>query len=117
MKTIGVTLSEQVQAGLVVDYKLEAPLQFFPADAGEDGSLIELPTEGLVRTLSEEAYKMFGVHVVIRHFSGPNGATLYVSKSHCMPDKANTSALPPYCRLLVPQVAHVVHEVVGVPPP
>ncbi|HWZ50813.1 MAG TPA: ROK family protein [Granulicella sp.] len=57
-KTIGVTLSEQVQAGLVVDYKLEAPLQFFPADAGEDGSLIELPTEGLVRTLSEQIVRV-----------------------------------------------------------
>jgi glucokinase len=57
-KTIGVTLSEQVQAGLIVDYKLAAPLQFFPADAGDDGALIELPTEGLVRTLSEQIVRV-----------------------------------------------------------
>jgi glucokinase len=53
-KTIGVTLSERVQAGLIVDYKLTGPLRCFPADMEEDGALVELPTEGLVRTLCEQ---------------------------------------------------------------
>jgi glucokinase len=53
-KTIGVTLSERVQAGLIVDYKLTGSLRCFPADMDEDGALVELPTEGLVRTLCEQ---------------------------------------------------------------
>jgi len=53
-KTIGVTLTERVQAGLVVDYKLTGPLRVFPADPEEEGALVELPTDGLVRTLSEQ---------------------------------------------------------------
>lgn len=53
-KTIGVTLSERVQAGLIVDYKLAGPLRSFPEDEEEDGALVELPTEGLVRTLCEQ---------------------------------------------------------------
>jgi glucokinase len=51
--TIGVTLSERVQAGLVVDYKVVGPLHCFPAEE-EDGALIEMPTDGLVRTLCEQ---------------------------------------------------------------
>jgi len=53
-KTIGVTLSEHVRAGLVVDYELAVPLQCFPTDLEEDGALVELPTDGLVRTLCEQ---------------------------------------------------------------
>ena len=53
-KTIGVTLSNHVRAGLVVDYKLAAPLHCFPADMEEDGALIELPTDSLVSTLCEQ---------------------------------------------------------------
>jgi glucokinase len=53
-KTIGVTLSEHVRAGLVVDYKLAAPLRCFPTDLEEDGALIELPTDSLVSTLCEQ---------------------------------------------------------------
>ena len=47
-KTIGVTLSEHVRAGLIVDYKLAAPLHCFPEDLEEDGALIELPTTTVV---------------------------------------------------------------------
>jgi glucokinase len=53
-KTIGVTLSEHVRAGLIVDYKLAAPLHCFPEDLEEDGALIELPTDSLVSTLCEQ---------------------------------------------------------------
>ena len=53
-KTIGVTLSERVRAGLVVDYKLAAPLHCFPEELDEDDALIELPTDSLVRTLCEQ---------------------------------------------------------------
>ena len=40
-KTIGVTLSEQVLAGLVVDHKLVGELQRFPADEDERDALID----------------------------------------------------------------------------
>jgi glucokinase len=54
-KIIGVTLSERVQAGLVVDHKLASPLLCFPNDGGEDdGALIEMPTDGLVQTICEQ---------------------------------------------------------------
>src|SRR5579859_5751992 len=53
-KTIGVTLSEHVRAGLVVDYKLARPPHCFPEDPEEDGALIEMPTDSLVRTLCEQ---------------------------------------------------------------
>ena len=39
-KTIGVTLSEQVLAGLVVDHKLVGELQRFPADEDDRDALI-----------------------------------------------------------------------------
>jgi predicted NBD/HSP70 family sugar kinase len=53
-KIIGVTLSERVLAGLIVDHKLAAPLQCFPEDGEEDGALIEMPTDGLVKMLCEQ---------------------------------------------------------------
>jgi glucokinase len=53
-KTIGVTLSEHVRAGLIVDYRLAQPLRCFPESLEEDGALVELPTDGLVRTLCEQ---------------------------------------------------------------
>jgi len=52
-KIIGVTLSERALAGLVVDNKLASPLQCFPADE-EDGAMIEMPTDGLVKMLCEQ---------------------------------------------------------------
>jgi predicted NBD/HSP70 family sugar kinase len=54
-KTIGVTMSERVVAGLVVDYKLASPLHCFPDDDGsEDGALIEMPTDALMKKLCEQ---------------------------------------------------------------
>jgi glucokinase len=59
-KTIGVTLSNHVRAGLVVDYTLTAPLHCFPTDPEEDGGLIELPTESLVSRLGEQVMAAAG---------------------------------------------------------
>jgi predicted NBD/HSP70 family sugar kinase len=53
-KTIGVTLSEQVLAGLVVDHKLVGELQRFPADEDERDVLIEMHTDALVQTICEQ---------------------------------------------------------------
>ena len=59
-KTIGVTLSNHVRAGLVVDYTLTTPLHCFPTDLEEDGALIELPTESLVSRLCEQVMAAVG---------------------------------------------------------
>jgi predicted NBD/HSP70 family sugar kinase len=53
-KTIGVTLSEQVLAGLVVDHKLVGELQRFPADEEERDALIEMHTDALVQAICEQ---------------------------------------------------------------
>jgi glucokinase len=53
-KTIGVTLSEQVLAGLVVDHKLVGELQRFPADEDDRDALIEMHTDALVQTICEQ---------------------------------------------------------------
>ena len=52
-KIIGVTLSERAVAGLVVDNKLASALQCFPEDE-DDGAMIEMPTDGLVKMLCEQ---------------------------------------------------------------
>jgi predicted NBD/HSP70 family sugar kinase len=56
-RTIGVTLSERVLAGLVVDNKLTGSLHTFPEDSEDDGALVQLHTEGLVATLAERVFK------------------------------------------------------------
>jgi len=53
-KTIGVTLSEQVLAGLVVDHKLVGELQRFPASEDDRDALIEMHTDALVQTICEQ---------------------------------------------------------------
>jgi predicted NBD/HSP70 family sugar kinase len=53
-KTIGVTLSEKVIAGLVVDHKVVGPLGCFPEDRDDDGAMIEMPTDDLVRMLCDQ---------------------------------------------------------------
>lgn len=53
-KIIGVTLSERVLAALVVDHKLASPLHCFPEDGEDDGALIEMPTDDLVKTICEQ---------------------------------------------------------------
>jgi glucokinase len=53
-KSIGVTLSEHVLAGLVVDHKLVGGLQRFPADEEERGTLLEMHTDALVATICDQ---------------------------------------------------------------
>lgn len=53
-KTIGVTLSDGIVAGLVVDHKLEGALRRFPEDIEEKDALVELHTDALVETICKE---------------------------------------------------------------
>jgi glucokinase len=53
-KTIGVTLSERISVGLVVDHKLAGELRSFPADPDEVDGLVELHTDALVQTICEQ---------------------------------------------------------------
>jgi predicted NBD/HSP70 family sugar kinase len=53
-KTIGVTLSDGIVAGLVVDHKLEGALRRFPEDIEEKDALVELHTDALVETICRE---------------------------------------------------------------
>jgi predicted NBD/HSP70 family sugar kinase len=53
-KTIGVTLSDGIVAGLVVDHQLEGALRRFPEDTEEKDALVELHTDALVETICKE---------------------------------------------------------------
>ena len=59
-KTIGVTVSERIQAGLVVDHKIVGPFHIFPENSydpdseDDDPGLIELPTESLVQHICDQ---------------------------------------------------------------
>ena len=53
-KTIGVTVSEHIQAGLVVDHVLTGSLHVFPLDADEQDALVELHTDALVNTICDQ---------------------------------------------------------------
>ncbi len=53
-KSIGVTLSERILAGLVVDHQLQGPLCCYPQNQEEVDALVELPTDSLVRTIADE---------------------------------------------------------------
>lgn len=55
-KSVGVTLSEQVHTGLVVDHKLVGKLLRFPEDPEEYGALVEMPTDALVKTICEQVF-------------------------------------------------------------
>ncbi len=50
---VGVTLSERMLAGLVVDHKLAGELRRFPENEDDQYALVEMPTEGLIRTICE----------------------------------------------------------------
>ena len=52
-RTVGVTVSGRVVAGLIVDHKLSGSLQYFPEDPDDD-ALVELPTDGLVEKICEK---------------------------------------------------------------
>ena len=51
-KTVGVTVSGRIVAGLIVDHKLSGSLRYFPEDPDDD-ALVELPTDGLVEKICE----------------------------------------------------------------
>jgi predicted NBD/HSP70 family sugar kinase len=53
-KIVGVTLSERVVAGLVVDHKLSGALQSFPEAHDDEYALVELPAEGIVGTICDQ---------------------------------------------------------------
>ena len=53
-KAIGVTLSERISAGLVVDHKLVGALRRFPEDHDDDAGLVEMHTEAVVETVCKQ---------------------------------------------------------------
>jgi len=55
-KSVGVTLSEQVHTGLVVDHKLVGELRRFPEDPEDFGALLEMPTDVLVKVICEQVF-------------------------------------------------------------
>jgi glucokinase len=59
-KTIGVSVTERLSAGLVDDHKLAGELGRFPEHEDDKYALVELPTEGLVRTLCEQVVQAAG---------------------------------------------------------
>jgi glucokinase len=59
-KIVGVTLSERVVAGLVVDHKLSGALRSFPEACDDEYALVEMPTEAIVKTLCEQVVAAAG---------------------------------------------------------
>ncbi len=59
-KSVGVTLSEQVFTGLVVDHALVGELRRFPEDEHEYDALVEMPTESLVDTICRQVVAVAG---------------------------------------------------------
>lgn len=53
-KSVGVTLSEQIHTGLVIDHKLVDGMKQFPAEDDNYGGLVELHTEALVEKICEQ---------------------------------------------------------------
>ncbi len=57
-KSVGVTLSEQVLSGLVIDHKLVGGLQRFPEDEEDYSALIEMHTDALVDMVCDQVVKV-----------------------------------------------------------
>jgi glucokinase len=53
-KTIGVTLSERISAGLVVDHKLAGAVRRFPDEHENEDALVELHTDALVEEICKQ---------------------------------------------------------------
>ena len=53
-KTIGVTLSERISAGLVVDHKLSGPVRYFPDNHEDEDALVELHTDALAEAICKQ---------------------------------------------------------------
>ena len=59
-KTIGVTITERIAAGLVLDHKLEGALRLFPEDEDDVDGLVELHTDALADTVCEQVVAAAG---------------------------------------------------------
>lgn len=59
-KIVGVTLSERVVAGLVVDHKLSGALRSFPDAHDDEYALVELPAEGIVEMMCAQILAAVG---------------------------------------------------------
>ena len=59
-KIVGVTLSERVVAGLVVDHKLTAGLRTFPEAHDDEYALVEMPSEGIVEVMCDQVLAAAG---------------------------------------------------------
>jgi glucokinase len=59
-KIVGVTLSERVVAGLVVDHALPGGLRTFPEAHDDEYALVEMPAEGIVETMCQQVIAAAG---------------------------------------------------------
>jgi glucokinase len=59
-KIVGVTLSERVVSGLVVDHKLPTGLRSFPEAHDDEYALVEMPAEAIVETLCDQVVAVTG---------------------------------------------------------
>ena len=59
-KIVGVTLSERVVAGLVVDHQLPGGMRSFPEAHDDEYALVEMPAEGIVETLCDQVMAAAG---------------------------------------------------------
>lgn len=59
-KSVGVTLSEQMFTGLVVDHRLSGELRRFPDDEDDYGALVEMHTDALVETICQQVIAVAG---------------------------------------------------------
>jgi glucokinase len=59
-KIIGVTLSERVVSGMVVDHQLPDGLRSFPEAHDDEYALVEMPAEAIVETLCEQMMAVAG---------------------------------------------------------
>jgi glucokinase len=53
-KAIGVTLSDRISAGLVVDHKLVGAVRRFPEDHDDDDGLVEMHTDAVIETICKQ---------------------------------------------------------------
>lgn len=59
-KIVGVSLSERVVAGLVVDHRLPDVLRTFPEAHDDEYALVEMPADGIVETLCNQIMAVAG---------------------------------------------------------
>jgi glucokinase len=59
-KIVGVTLSERVVAGLVVNHQLPGGLMSFPEAHDDEYALVEMPAEGIVDTMCQQVLAAAG---------------------------------------------------------